>query len=77
MRLMGVIHKPRESITGHKFCSLRNWLHPTRKLLRTRLNGPAHGADEQKMVQLKLLGLGPEQGWTDPVLLQVVHKIAL
>lgn len=35
------------------------------------------GLMNNQMVQLKLLGLGPEQGWTDPVLLQVVHKIAL
>ena len=58
MRLMEVIHKPRESITGHKFCSLRNLLHPTRKLLRARLNGPAHGADEQSNGPVKTVGSG-------------------
>ena len=52
--LIGVTQKPQKSITGHKFCSLRNWFHPTRKLLRTRLNGPAHGADEQSNGPVKV-----------------------
>ena len=56
--LIGVTQKPQKSITGHKFCSLRNWFHPTRKLLRTRLNGPAHGADEQSNGPVKAVGSG-------------------
>ena len=35
--------------------------------------GQLMGLMNNQMVQLKLLGLGPAQGWTDPVLLQLVH----
>lgn len=35
------------------------------------------GLMDNQMVQLNLSGLGPAQGWTDPVLLQLVHKTVL